>query len=53
MGEIEYSTAEDELTVLNSGDINADAIVRFYAPAVRRTLENLTTGEKIEVNAEH
>lgn len=47
---LEYSTAENELQILNRGDVEADTVIRFTGPAATPRIENRTTGEIIEVD---
>jgi hypothetical protein len=46
---IELSATTTKLMVYNNGDVQSDAIIRFIGPAVTPYIENLTTGERIEV----
>lgn len=49
-GGIELSAAENELALINNGDVEADAVIRFAGPADVPYIENTTTGERTEVN---
>jgi hypothetical protein len=49
-GGLELSTSTTRLSVKNNGDVQSDAIIRFIGPAVTPYIENLTTGERIEVD---
>jgi len=46
----DFSMAENEMQVSNTGDVPGDAIIRFIGPAVTPRIDNLTTGEFMEVN---
>jgi hypothetical protein len=48
-GGLEFSTAENELQIINNGDVEADTVIRFAGPAATPRIENRTTGEVIEV----
>ena len=47
---LEFSTAEERLEVYNTGDIGADAVVRFVGPAITPYVENTTTSQRIEAD---
>ncbi len=47
---IEFSSAENEITVNNNGDVDADALIQFMGPATTPYIKNTTTGTLIKVN---
>ena len=49
-GGIEFSRAESELSIVNDGDIEGDTLIRFVGAADNPFVENITTGQKIEVD---
>ncbi len=49
---IEFSIAENALSITNPCDIDADTVIRFVGPAKTPYVYNHTTGEKIEVDRE-
>lgn len=49
---MEYSSATNQIVIVNNGDVPADTIIRFAGPAVTPYIENITTGARIEVSRE-
>lgn len=46
---IDFSVAEDGVTIMNNGTVNSPAIIRLYGPATSPEITNETTGQTVAI----